>query len=348
MRKKYKYLYFAALIGIGFFWTGTAYLVQAYRLFQILDGRTVNLLFCGVYYVCQAAGIGAVGFLFARRPLIAGGRALPLWATMNTVLWAAAAVFSSSVPVIIASGALMNLTIGVLSGCYLTRLATDVPQQRRGLVFGAAYAFGSVSTWLLSFPMGGKFLWSSDSFFAVLILAALSLTLLWPLSLPPQQERGAGQLSPGLSNRVIWLAAAVLFLLSLEHMLGFSFPLKSAPGSVYIEFTRAFYAIGLIIAGLISDKNRLWGAVCCLAALACLFAALALENSAVGETAVWMAAYLFLGFMSVYRILLFSDLAAKSGLPGLAVAGLSGVLEKQQAALPRVGLRGCRSLWFLA
>jgi len=35
-----------------------------------------------------------------------------------------------------------------------------------------------------------------------------------------------------------------------------------------------------------------------------------------------MAAYLFLGFMSVYRILLFSDLAAKSGLPGLAVAGL--------------------------
>ena len=188
--------------------------------------------------------------------------------------------------------------------------------------------------------MGGKFLWSSDSFFAVLILAALSLTLLWPLSLPPQQERGAGQLSPGLSNRVIWLAAAVLFLLSLEHMLGFSFPLKSAPGSVYIEFTRAFYAIGLIIAGLISDKNRLWGAVCCLAALACLFAALALENSAVGETAVWMAAYLFLGFMSVYRILLFSDLAAKADCPGLC-SWLSGVLRSSSLAAWLQGAAHC-------
>lgn len=31
-------------------------------------------------------------------------------------------------------------------------------------------------------------------------------------------------------------------------MLGFSFPLKSAAGSVHIEFTRTFYAVGLIIA----------------------------------------------------------------------------------------------------
>ena len=304
--------------GFGFF-DRHAYIVQVLFVSD-LDGRTANLLFCGVYYVRQAAGIGAVGFLSPGAP-DAGGRALPLWATMNKVLWAAVAMFSTSVPVIIASGALMNLTIGVLSGCYLTRLATDVPRSAAGL-FWRCLCLWQRRYMAFIFSHGGKFLWSSDSFYAVLILAALSLTLLWPLSLPPHQERGAGQLSPGLSNRVIGLAAAVLFLLSLEHMLGFSFPLKSAPGSVYIEFTRAFYAIGLIIAGLISDKNRLWGAVCCLAALACPFAALAIGNSAVGETAVWMVAYLFLGFMSAYRILLFSDLAAKNGLPGLAVAGL--------------------------
>ena len=49
----------AALIGTGFLWSGTAYIVQAYRLLQFLDGGTVNLLVCGVYYVCQAVGIGA-------------------------------------------------------------------------------------------------------------------------------------------------------------------------------------------------------------------------------------------------------------------------------------------------
>jgi DNA-binding CsgD family transcriptional regulator/MFS family permease len=216
----------------------------------------------------------------------------------------------------------MNVTIGVLSGCYLTRLATDIPQQRRGIVFGAAYAFGSIGTWLLSLPMDAKFLWNSFSFYAVAVLAAASLILLRHLSPPPKQDNSIEQLSPGFGKKIIWLAAAVLFLLSLENTLGFSFPLKSASGNVYIEFTRAFYALGLIIAGLASDKNRRWGAICCLAALAFPFAALALGNSIVGETAMWMVAYLFLGFWSAYRILVFSDISAKRGLPGLAVAGL--------------------------
>ncbi len=321
-RTNNKYLYFAALIGFGFLWTGAAYIVQAYRMLQFLDGGMVNLLACGAYYVCQAVGIGAVAIAFAKRLAIAGGRALPFWATIITVACAAATVFSSSLAVIITAGTLMNVTIGMLSGCYLTRLATDIPQQRRGLVFGSAYAFGSVGTWFLSLPMGGKFLWSSHSFIAIVVLAAISLLLLRHLSPPPKPERSGEHLRVGFSKNVVWLATAVLFLLCLENTLGFSFPLKSASGSVYIEFTRAFYAIGLIIAGLVSDKNRRWGAACCLGALAFPFAALALGSSMTGETTMWMLAYLFLGFWAAYRILVFSDISSKRGLPSLAVIGL--------------------------
>ena len=36
---KNKYLYFTALIGLGFLWTGSAYIVQAYRLLGFLDGE---------------------------------------------------------------------------------------------------------------------------------------------------------------------------------------------------------------------------------------------------------------------------------------------------------------------
>lgn len=319
---KNKFLFFAALIGLGFFWTGTAYIVQTYHMLQFLDGDTVNLVVCGAYYICQAAGIGAVGLLFSKRPAVAGGRALPFWATIITIASATLSTFSSSVPVILVAGALMNITIGLLSGCYLTRLATDIPQQRRGLVFGSAYAFGSIGTWLISFPMGGKFLWNDVSIFAVAALAVISLLLVRRLSPLPDQQRGEDLLQDMPGKKVIWLAAAVLFLLSLENTLGFSFPLKHASGSVYIEFTRVFYALGLIIAGLVSDKNRRWGAVCCLAALAFPFAALALGSSITGETVIWMFAYLFLGFWAAYRILVFSDISAKRGLPALAVTGL--------------------------
>ena len=313
--------YFAALIGLGFLWTGTAYIVQAYRMLGVLDGGTVNLLVCGVYYVCQAAGIGTVGLLFTKRRALAGGRAIPFWCSVILLACTAVSLFAPSLAIVITIGVLLNIAIGVLSGCYLTRLATDIPQQYRGMVFGGAYAFGSIGTWLLSLPMGGRFLWHSGSFFAIAVLATLSLLFLRHLPQPPAAEDS--ECLPGdFNKKTLWLAAAVLFLLSMENTLGFSFPLRGAMNSVYIEFTRAFYGVGLIIAGVVSDKNRRWGAICCLAALAFPFAALALGNNAAGETAMWVLAYLFLGFWSVYRILVFSDISSKMGLPALAVFGL--------------------------
>lgn len=318
-----KYLYIAALIGLGFLWTGTAYIAQAYRLLELgVSGETVNLLTCGAYYVCQAAGVGAVALLFHKSAALAGGRALPLCVTLFALICSAAAEYSSALWLVIAAGTLLNISIGVLSGCYLTRLATDIPQQRRGLVFGGAYAFGCLGTWLISLPMGGSFLWHSGSFFAIAALALLSVLLLKRLE-PPAKSADGERERTGFGKKLILLAAAVLFLLSMENTLGFSFPLGGAKDSVYIEFTRVFYGVGLIVAGFVSDKNRRWGAICCLAALAFPFAALAMGGSiGGGETAMWILAYLFLGFWSVYRILVFSDISGKTGLPVFAVFGL--------------------------
>ena len=314
-------LYFTGLIGLGFFWMGAAYIVQAYRLLELMDGGTVNLLVCGLYYVCQALGIGGVALLFIKHASIAGGQALPFWSTLLALVTTALSLFTSILSVIIISGAILNIAIGIISACYLTRLATNVPQQRRGLVFGAAYAFGSIGTWLLSLLMDGRFLWNDASIFGVIFLSSLSLLLLRRLPLPPVIET-RGPLKHRINIKLICLAAGVLFLLSLENTLGFAFPLQGAGDTVYIEFTRAFYGVGLIIAGLVSDKNRRWGAICCISALAFPFAALALGNSVAGETFMWILAYIFLGFWSVYRILVFSDISSKSGMPAFAVLGL--------------------------
>jgi DNA-binding CsgD family transcriptional regulator/MFS family permease len=317
-----KYISLILLIGLGFLWTGTAYIAQAYRLLSIFDGGTVNLITCGIYYVCQAVGIGVVSLFFFKRPVLAGGKMFPLCTTAFAVVCTAVSLYSFSLSVIVVFGALLNVGIGVLSGCYLTRLATDITQQRRGLVFGCAYALGSIGTWLISLPMGGRFLWHSGSFYAIAALAALTLPLIMRLSPPTVQCEPGKRLSKRLNHKLIVLAGAVLFLLSMGNTLGFAFPLKGAADSVYIEFTRIFYGIGLVVAGYVSDKNRRYGAICCLAAFAFPFGALALGSHMAGETAMWMLAYLFLGFWSVYRILVFSDLSGKANIPALAVLGL--------------------------
>lgn len=315
-------IYFTALIGISFLWTGTAYIAQVYRLLSMLPGSVVNLITCGAYYVCQAIGIGIVAVMFAKCPVIASGKRIPAFVTIFAVACTATALYSSSLTAAIISGLLLNLAIGILSGCYLTRLATDVPQQRRGIVFGGAYAFGCIGTWLISMPMSSRFLWHSESFFVIAALAFLSLLLLKRLVPPSTQEKNTDNLRAGFGKNVILLTASVVFLLSAQNTLGFAFPLKGAADSVYIEFTRALYGVGLIVAGLVSDKDRRWGAICCLAALAFPFGALALGSNAAGETAMWMLAYLFLGFWSAYRTLVFSDISAKRAMPALAVFGL--------------------------
>lgn len=317
-----RFIYLVFLIGLGFLWTGTAYIVQAYRLLNDLDGETVNLIVCGLYYLLQASGIAIVALLYRSRNPLAGGRLLPLISTLLIISSTSLAMLSNLLIVIISAGALMNLAIGVLSACYLTRLATDLPKKYRGLVFGSAYALGSIGSWLLSLPMNGKFLWNELSLLAIIVPAAFSLLLLLRLAPPQKTANISDPISFTFERRDFWLAGLLLFLLSAVNMIGFSFPLHNASESVYIEFTRAFYALGLVIAGLVSDKSRKWGAICCLASLAFPFAALALGGSMTGETVMWIFAYLFLGFFAVYRILLFSDIADSVGLPELAVLGL--------------------------
>lgn len=317
-----KYTFFIMLIGLGFLWTSTAYIAQAYRMLTMLEGATVNLISCGAYYVCQAAGVALVAFLFAKRPAFAGGRLFPFTSTLFVVICSAATLYVKSSNLIIVFGALLNFGIGILSACYLTKLATDIPQQRRGLVFGCAYALGSLGTWFISMPMGGRFLWHSTSFLAISALAVLTIPFIFRLSANSVKGIEESKSTERFDSKLLLLPAAVLFLISMENTLGFAFPLKAAAGSVYIEFTRIFYGVGLIIAGLASDVNRRYGAICCLAALAFPFGALALGSSMAGESIMWILAYLFLGFWSVYRILVFSDIAGKAGVPSLAVFGL--------------------------
>ncbi|NCB32350.1 MAG: hypothetical protein EOM64_00470 [Erysipelotrichia bacterium] len=109
------------------------------------------------------------------------------------------------------------------------------------------------------------------------------------------------------------LIAAVIILLSGVKGLGFCFPLsQSVGGTISLEFSRAFYAAGLISAGLIGDRNRKYVAVCCLAALVFPFISFVLKDVPAAASVLWILGYVFFGFFSVYRISVFCDIAAKT------------------------------------
>ena len=139
------------------------------------------------------------------------------------------------------------------------------------------------------------------------------------------------------SKSVIPLAGLVVVLLSVIKGLGFYFPVSdSAGGAVSAEFTRAFYAVGLILAGYVNDRNRKHGAICCLCALVFPFITFALLGKPSIELVLWITGYVFFGFFSVYRVVTFADFAGKKK-DLLPVAGLGLLFGRVGDAASAIG-----------
>ena len=121
------------------------------------------------------------------------------------------------------------------------------------------------------------------------------------------------------TDRLVFLA---VLLLSLVKNLGFGFPSVDIAAGNLLEFSRIFYAAGLVTAGFVSDKNRKYGAVCTVGALIIPFVMLSLVGESVPAAIFWSLDYLFFGFFSVYRVVVFSDLAESRKIWHLGVLGL--------------------------
>ena len=78
---------------------------------------------------------------------------------------------------------------------------------------------------------------------------------------------------------------------------------------ISLEFSRAFYAIGLVLAGIVGDRSRKYGAISCLAALVFPFAMIALSGEVGISIVLWILGYCLFGFLAVFRVVLFSDIA---------------------------------------
>lgn len=192
--------------------------------------------------------------------------------------------------------------------------------QRRGIVFGGAYAASTGLSWLLSAVGGGVLARGIPGLAVCALLTALAIALIrWqPAPEPSDPSRSKGQ----AADSTLLLACAVVTLMSLTKGTGFSLPTVDLLDGVSLELSRLLYGVGLAVAGLASDRNRSVGAVCCAGALIMPFLMLALSGAAAPATFMWALAYLLNGFFSVFRVVLLADLAEQRGKPVQAGLGL--------------------------
>lgn len=346
MRQSAKNIFLLTLlIGLCYSFTGTGYLTWIFRAANVFQIQIIDLFGNVIDYFFQAAGI-----LVAAIALKSQLSKLRIYYYVSMVLeliFMSLAIFISDSYITFVFAIAMDFCFGILFACVLCLMPT-LPANAHGIAIGIGWAIGSIASYLISIPSGGSFLLSSYSLILYIILAigciflfqslykAKSSNILYQTvhteSLNP--EKGSATLTQIENSNAsyanskqenssitmpIILSVLVIILLETTMNLGFLFPLSDiTSGAISFEFSRSFYAIGLIVAGLVFAKSKSSGTILCLCALVCPFLSLLIENYEISGNVLWAINYILLGPIMVYSTILFTN----SPKYGAALAGL--------------------------
>lgn len=330
------------LVFAGFTLTSTTYLAWLYNLMNFPEAGSVEAITMVGGYGFQALGLGIVAVLgsrwsevFSRVPFVS--------VVALHFMCAAPAMMSGSLEGTLAFGFLMNLMCGAIAANYLYRLAADVRKGRRGTVFGCAYACSTLASWLLSLIPDLHSTGNSTILVPCILLSALAAGVAIVPSrgagrAQTESESSQGAVSKGWGflavqsaakngfrvepRSLVTFACLAVLLMSLVNNIGFVYPTAEIASGVSLELSRLFYAVALVIAGVVIDRSFKYGTFCCVIALIMPFALMALADEPIPATIVWGLNYLSAGFFSVFRVVLFADIASETRLLHLSCLGL--------------------------
>ena len=331
--KKHKTQFYTCLfIGLIFLYTGSGYLSWLYHLMDYYDAFSTDLLSEVIGYLFQALGVWIFSLLINKNNKHLLSKESLIYITIIDLIFLLLSMIVPNKLLTVLLGYLMNLCHGLLAGYYLTKLS--MIESYKASVFGIGYAIGSIGSYLISLIGDGSFLKDPRIFIIYVIVAFISILL------NKEDHENIICTSSDVNHHTLLLASLLVVLLSVVKGTGFYFPAADLSQGVSLEFTRVFYAIGLILAGILSDKNRNYGAIACLCALIFPFLMLFLIREAVASSIVWIIGYIFYGFFIVYRVILFSDLSKDAlylaplglalGRIGDALGSLIGMLLTSQ------------------
>ncbi|MBP3878872.1 MAG: hypothetical protein J6D46_01020 [Lachnospiraceae bacterium] len=318
------------VIGICFLLTSTAYLAWTYHIMELVKAPISEVVTLIIGYLFQAAGVGLFSLMIRRREDLPG---VSVYAALILhMIFLVPAVLGSSFIQAAAFGCAMNLLCGWIAGYYLYRLTTGVSASCSAMTLGAGYSAAIVVSWVLSVLFGGALYHSIWILIVCFALTAAAFFILRTEQGRPDaqtEEMTEESISEGIRipketelRKFLILAGALVLVFSIVNSCGFGFPSGDVEKGISVEFSRLFYAAGLLIAGYVNDRNRRYGAICAVAVLVIPFLMMAIRGEPVSLLIFWVLSYFTFGFYTIYRIILFSDIARGKGLIPLCGFGL--------------------------
>ena len=240
------------IIALCFLWTSAGYLSWLYNLSDFTEPSNVDWLTEVIGYVFQAIGLLLFAILIKRNKDFFSRKSVFIACSGADFAFIILSVLSKNFLLILILGYLMNLFHGIIAGFYLTLLSKTVEAKYRSIVFGGAYAASSVFSWLLSLLNNSNFLRSEYALitYGIFISITIGIVLTQKDFLHSEKQTFTGGDVP---KGTLALAALTVLFVSVTRGIGFYFPIADISSGISLESSRAFYAVGLIAAGIIGD-----------------------------------------------------------------------------------------------
>ena len=312
--------------------TSTAFISWYYKIASLYPSKGTDFIAEVLVYLIHIIGMLIFSFGVKRRPDLVLRKenftiCMCFWYVLSLL-----SVVTDIVPVVMGLGLMASLLTGVLFGYYLTALTWGT-KKRRGLLFGGAGALSCIGSFLVSLPMQGAFLFSNAVWIMYLVFVLLSIACVWFIfpgrgpdvselmdNKAPLSEIGGDKIKTYLI-----FCGIIIVLLSMVGNMGFYFPSADiTQAGVDLELSRAFYSIGLIVAGILYDRNPKAALILCSSTILFPIVSLMLMDQIRASAVIWVMAYIILGFVSVSRALMFVvPAASKPKLLFLAPLGFA-------------------------
>ncbi len=354
--KNKNFILCCVIIAVVYLLDSLLFFSQFYLMYDFFSEKTINAVSTGWAYLAQGIGLTLFMLLYRSCRQISGRKIFQIILFLSEVPVIIVSILVPDEIILMSMIIILNVIIGLHTGFTFTLAASHVPTSRLGVCYGLAYAFGAFGTWLISSISGGKLTSYRIIFIDSLIIALIIVVILTYRDAVPDESENkndgtdtAMPLAPSFDTskgrKILILLCIVIAIMAPISSIGTN-------NNLYVEYCcefdllaqRSFYAVGLIAAGLIFDKNRMVGGICTVISLIYPIVLIMIYHESGLLMLVIGLSYMLLGFFSVYRAASFMTMAAESKKLHLAPLGLGIARICESVSVLAIIETGCSEL----
>ena len=311
-----KYIF---ILAIGFFWCSSLYLTQEQHLTNFANVDFINISELLFGSISMALGILIFGLLYRKNKNI----------KRIYIIFMILALISMITFFVTDNIYLMSLclclscffgTAGFGAGYHFSLLGSNVEKEYRGRVFALGYGLGSIGTYLIVL-LPENFYSSIKSLiiYIPMLLLNLYLVLKYTNLIQVKEEKQTSSFKNYfLRISIIVLAMSLLSALSTDVIAINTIDITGGYGS-----TRLYYCLGLLVAGILSDKKKNIFEILTIVSFIVSLLAIILLNEGYSINLIAGLSYSFVAFFVVFRTIVFVNIYDnKKNLVWVAAFGL--------------------------